>query len=184
MNIWWHMEKMKLIGNYKLKKLFTLVIATLLLTACGYKPSSQYCHAIIGQNVYTEVEVSLSDPENAVLVKDALKRALYTRLKSKSTRKRDAESSIYVAYDNIRFVPLQYNKNGFVVYYQAHITLGFTFIKGEKKEKRQIVGRFEFPIRPSAIISNDLRFKAIEQGSIKALDQFIAYLSAKGVLLE
>ena len=68
------------------------------------------------------------------------------------------------------------------MHYQAHITLGFTFIKGDVTEKRQIVGRYEFPIRPSAIISNDLRFKAIEQGSIKALDQFIAYLSAKGIL--
>ena len=162
--------------------LFTLTVASLLLTACGYKPSSHYSKQIIGENVYTEVEVSLSDPENAVLIKDALNKALYTRLKSKSSRKRDADSSIYVAYDNIRFVPLQYNKNGFVVHYQAYITLGFTFVKGDVNEKRQIIGRYEFPIRPSAIISNDLRFKAIEHGSIKALDQFIAYLSAKGLL--
>jgi len=154
----------------------------LLLTACGYKPSSHYSKQIIGENVYTEVEVSLSDPENAVLIKNALNKALYTRLKTKATRKRDADSSIYVAYDNIRFVPLQYNKNGYVVHYQARITLGFTFVKGEVTQKRQVIGRYEFPIRPSAIISNDLRFKAIEHGSIKALDQFIAYLSAKGLL--
>jgi len=158
------------------------MVATLLLTACGYKPSSHYTKKIVGERVYTEVEVSLSDPENAVLIKDALNKALYSRLKSKATRKSHADSSIYVAYDNIRFVPLQYNKNGYVVHYQAYITLGFTFKKKNITEKRQIVGRYDFPIRPSAIISNDLRFKAIEQGSIKALDQFIAYLSAKGVL--
>ena len=167
-----------------MKKLFTIFVALIFLAACGYKPSSHYTKQVIGEKVYTEVEVSLSDPENAVLVKDALNKALYTRLKTKAARKKDADSSIYVAYDNIRFVPLQYNKNGYVVYYQAHITLGFTFIKGEKKEKRQIVGRFEFPIRPSAIISNDLRLKAIEQGSIKALDKFIAYLSVKGLVSE
>jgi len=164
-----------------MKKTLILLIM-LLLTACGYKPSSHYSKQIIGENVYTEVEVSLSDPENAVLIKNALNKALYTRLKTKATRKRDADSSIYVAYDNIRFVPLQYNKNGYVVHYQARITLGFTFVKGEVTQKRQVIGRYEFPIRPSAIISNDLRFKAIEHGSIKALDQFIAYLSAKGLL--
>ena len=166
-----------------MKKLFSLIVAILLLTACGYKPSSQYTKPIIGEKVYTEVEVSLSDPENAVLIKDALNKALYTRLKSKATRKKHADSSMYVAYKNIRFIPIQYNKNGYVVHYQAHITLVFTFVKGKVTEQRQIIGRYEFPIRPSAIISNDLRFKAIEQGSIKALDQFIAYLSAKGVLL-
>jgi hypothetical protein len=165
-----------------MKKLITLVGLSLLFTACGYKPSSHYTKKIVGERVYTEVEVSLSDPENAVLIKDALNKALFSRLKSKATRKSRADSSIYVAYDNIRFVPLQYDKNGYVVHYQAYITLGFTFKKKDIIEKKQIVGRYDFPIRPSAIISNDLRFKAIEQGSIKALDQFIAYLSAKGVL--
>ena len=164
-----------------MKYLIFLTVITLLLTACGYKPSSQYATKVLGEKVYTEVEVSLSDPENAVLIKDALNRALYTRLKRIVTKREQADSQINIIYEKIRFVPLQYNKNGYVVYYQAHVLLSFSFQKGDKKETRQIVGRFEFPIRPSAIISNDLRLKAIEQGSLKALDQFISYIAAKGL---
>jgi len=164
------------------QRVYFLIVTLFLLTACGYKPSSQYCKRMISQKVYTEVEVSLSDPENAVLVKDALNRALYTRLKSQASRKEDAGSSIKVSYKSIRFVPLQYNRNGYVVYYQANITLKFVFEKGKKREERLLIGRYEFPIRPSAIISNDLRFQAIEQGSVKALDEFISYISAKGLL--
>lgn len=164
------------------QKAWLTIFTFLLLTACGYKPSSHYSKKIISQKVYTEVEVSLSDPENAVLVKDALNKALYTRLKSQATKKEDAGSSIKVSYKSIRFVPLQYNRRGYVVYYQANITLKFIFEKGKKREERSIVGRYEFPIRPSAIISNDLRFQAIEQGSVKALDEFISYISAKGLL--
>ena len=152
-----------------------------LLTACGYRPSSHYTKKMIGQKLYTEVEVSLSDPENAVLTKDALNRALYTRLKSHASSKKEADSSIKVRYKSINFIPLQYDHNGYVVHYQAHITLGFIFEKGKVRDERLIVGRYEFPIRPSAIISNDLRFKAIEQGAIKALDEFISYLSVKGL---
>ncbi|CAA6822737.1 MAG: Probable lipoprotein Cj1090c, partial [uncultured Sulfurovum sp.] len=96
----------------------------------------------------------------------------------------DADSSIYVYYKSIRFIPLQYDRNGYVVFYQAHITLDFMFKKDKVKEHRKIVGRFEFPIRPSAIISNDLRLKAIEQGSLKALDEFITYLSVRGLLVD
>ena len=162
-----------------------LIIITLLsITACGYKPSSQFAREVIGTQVYTEIEVSLSDPENAVLVKDAINKALYTRLKTKVTRREKAESHINVVYEGIKFLPLQYDKNGYVVYYQANITLGFSLEKGEKREKRKIVGRYEFPIRPSAIISNDLRLKAIEKGSLKALDQFIAYISVRGALTD
>jgi len=153
------------------------------LSACGYKPSSLYTKKMIGEKVYTEVEVSLSDPENAVLIKDALNRALYTHLKSHTSKKEEADSSIKVRYQSISFIPLQYDLQGYVVYYQAHIKLRFSFEKGKQKEERSIVGRYEFPIRASAIISNDLRFKAIEHGSMKALDEFISYLSAKGLLI-
>ncbi|NEW61568.1 hypothetical protein GSY74_09760 [Sulfurovum sp. bin170] len=170
-----------------MKKLLTIhsslfILLALMLTACGYKPSSHFTPKTIGEKVYTEVEVSLSDPENAVLVKDALNRALYSRLKSLATTKEEADSTIKVAYHSIKFTPLQYDKNGYVVYYQANIRLKFELIKGKSREERFIVGRYEFAIRPSAIISNDLRFQAIEKGSIRALDQFIAYISSKGAV--
>lgn len=163
-------------------KKIPILLIMLLLIACGYKPSSHFTAKSIGEKVYTEVEVSLSDPENAVLIKDALNRALYSRLKSLATKREEADSVIKVAYHSIGFTPLQYDKNGYVVHYQANIVLKFEMIKGEKKEERRIVGRYEFPVRPSAIISNDLRFKAIERGSINALDQFIAYVASKGLL--
>jgi len=163
-----------------MKKL--LIILTILLSGCGYRPSSHFTPKTIGQKVYTEVDISLSDPENAVLLKDALYKALYSRLKSKVTTKREADSMIKVTYQSLRFIPLQYDKNGYVVYYQAHISLRFQFIKGDKKEERVIIGRYEFPIRPSAIISTSLRFQAIEKGSLRALDEFIAYLESKGAL--
>jgi hypothetical protein len=165
-----------------MKKIIGILFVLFFWVGCGYKPSSTHTKKIIGERVYTEVEVSLSDPENAVLIKDALNKALYTRLQSKAIAKEDADSSIYMAYEKIRFIPLQYDKQGYVVHYQAMITLGFKFEKGKIKEHHKMVGYYEFPIRPSAIISNDLRLKAIEQGSIKALDQFIAYLSVKGLL--
>lgn len=165
-------------------KYYLIAITILFLTGCGYKPSAHGAKKMIGERVFTQVDVSLSDPENAVLTKDALNIALQTRLKRIVSRPNSADSSIYVRYKDIRFIPLQYDRNGYVVFYQAQIRLSFRFVKGDLKEQRDILGRFEFPIRPSAIISNDLRLKAIEQGSLKALDEFIAYLSVKGLLLD
>jgi hypothetical protein len=166
-----------------MKKYYLLLLALTVFTACGYKPSASYAKKLVGEKVYTQVDVSLSDPENAVLTKDALNMALQTRLKRKVSKAKNADSSIFVFYKDIRFIPLQYDRNGYVVFYQAHIALDFTFKKEKIVEHRRIVGRFEFPIRASAIISNDLRLKAIEKGSLKALDEFITYLAAKGLLL-
>ena len=167
-----------------MKKILTLIVAVMLLTACGYRPSSVMAKRVIGERIYTNVDVSLSDPENAVLTKDAINRALQTRLQTIVTNKEDAESMIGLVYERISFIPLQYDRNGYVVFYQVQMTLKFTFIKGKESEERRIIGRYEFPILPSAIISNNVRLKAIEQSSIKAIDQFIAYISAKGFLLD
>ncbi len=166
-----------------MKNFYLSLLIFIFFAACGYKPSAYYSGKIIGEKVYTEVDVSLFDPENAVLTKDALNMALQVRLKRKVAKEKDADSSIFVVYQNTRFVPLQYDKNGYVIFYQAHIGLEFSFKKGKKIEKKNIIGRFEFPIRPSAIISNNLRLKAIEKGSLKALDEFISYLAVKGFVL-
>ncbi len=163
-------------------KKILIIILLFGFIGCGYRPSATITPKTIGDKVYTEVDVSLSDPENAVLIKDALNSALLNRLKSNITTRDRADSTIKVLYNSIKFYPLQYNKNGYVVYYQADINLKFQFIKDNKIREKIITGRYSFPIRPSAIISTSLRFEAIKKGSIKALDQFIAYLSSLGAL--
>jgi len=118
------------------------------------------------------------------LTKDALNKALRTRLKTIVTRKEDADSMLSVKYESITFVPLQYDKNGYVVEYQVNLKLKFTFEKDGKVETKRTIGHYEFPILPSAIISYDVQLKAIERSSVKALDQFFAYIVAKGYFVE
>jgi len=170
--------------NFTLKSLIWVLLIGFTLTACGYKPSAQFAKKVIGEKVYTNVDVSLANPENAVLTKDGLNKALQTRLKTIVTSKEDADSMISVLYESIQFLPLQYDKNGYVVYYQVVMTLRFTFERGDEIESRRTIGRYEFSIFPTAIIAYDVQLRAIEQSSIKALDQFIAYIAAKGYYLD
>ncbi len=166
-----------------IQSLFILFII-FLVSGCGYRPSAHFAKKVLGERIYTKVDVSLATPENSVLTKDALNKALRTRLKTIVTRKEDADSMLSVAYENISFIPIQYDKNGYVVEYQVNMKLRFTFEKDGKVETKRITGRYEFPILPSAIISYDVQLKAIEQSSIKALDQFFAYLTAKGYFVD
>jgi len=161
-----------------------ILIFIVLFYGCGYRPSSSYTPKTLGDRVYIEVDVSLSDPENSVLIRDTITKAIYTRLKSITTTKRRAKSTIKVKYKDIRFIPLEYDRNGYVVHYQADVILDFLFQRENQKVKKSLIGRYDFPIRPSAIISTSLRFKAIEEGSKKALDEFIAYLGTLGLFHE
>ena len=163
--------------------LFLLVISAL-VGGCGYRPSSHFAKKVFGDSVYTKVDVSLATPENSVLTKDALNKALRTRLKTIVTRKEDADSMLLVRYESVTFIPLQYNRNGYVIEYQVNLKLNFTFEKNGKIETKRTIGRYEFPILPSAIIAYDVQLKAIERSSVKALDQFFAYITAKGYFVD
>ncbi len=161
----------------------TIIIYYILIftfIGCGYKPSANFTDKTLGKRVYTDIDVSLSDPQNSVLIKDAIYKALYNRLNTTLTDKKRANSIIKVKYKSIKFKPLQYDKHGYVIFYQADTTLDFTYIKGKEIVKKTITGRYSFPIRPSAIISTSLRFEAIKNGSNRAIEQFIAYLSGLG----
>ena len=173
------------IGSKKKMIQFLLsVFILVLVSGCGYRPSAHFAKKILGERVYTKVDVSLATPENSVLTKDALNKALRTRLKTIVTRKEDADSILSVMYEKMTFTPLQYDKNGYVVEYQVKMKLKFIFEKEGKVEIKRTIGHYEFPILPSAIIAYDVKLKAIEQSSVKALDQFFAYITAKGYFLD
>ena len=166
-----------------IRLLFSLTILTF-VSGCGYRPSAHFAKKVFGDRVYTKVDVSLATPENSVLTKDALNKALRTRLKTIVTNKEDADSVLSVMYEKIDFVPLQYDNNGYVVEYQVNLKLKFIFEKDGKVETKRTIGRYAFPILPSAIIAYDVQLKAIERSSVKALDQFFAYITAKGYFVK
>ena len=169
--------------NNMLKSLLLMLTLSMFL-ACGYRPSTQLAKKVLGEKVYTVVDVSLVTPENSVLTKDALNKALETRLKTIVTKKEEADSMISVMYESANFIPLQYDKNGYVIQYQVQTRLRFTFTKGDHSEMRSFTGYYEFSVLPTAIIAYNAVIKALEESSVKALDQFIAYIAAKGYFVD
>ncbi len=63
----------------------------LMLTACGYEPSSHVVKKTFDDNIYVEVKVDRAEPENAPFVKDEINRLVYTRFKGRVTSKEQQE---------------------------------------------------------------------------------------------
>ena len=160
-----------------------VVIALLLLTACGYKPSSHLIRNVFSDSVYVEVVIDRVEPENAPYVKDEMNRLVYTRFKGHIVPKDQAESQIRIDYKGSTFTPLTY-KGGYVVRYRANIRVKFDMVTKKGRLSKTIVSVFEADIEPSSITSSALRTEAIRKGLEKALNEFLAYASAKGMLIE
>ena len=158
-----------------------LILVAMLLTACGYKPSSHVIKNVFSDKVYVEVIVDRVEPENAAFVKDEMNRLIYTRFKGRVTSKEQAGSQIRISYAGSSFVPLAY-EDGYVTRYRAIIRVRFNMITKDGKLNKKISSIVEADIRASSLTSSALRTEAIRVGLAKALDEFLAYVSAKGML--
>ncbi len=164
-------------------KFWMTVSMVLLVSACGYKPSSHAIKNIFADTVYVEVLVDRAEPENAPFVKDEMNRLVYTRFKGRVVAKEQAQSQIRISYAGSTFTPLAY-EDGYVTRYRANIRVKFDMVTKEGKIKKNISSVVESDIQESSLISSTLRIEAIRKGLGKALDEFLAYVSAKGMLKE
>ncbi|WP_300364668.1 LPS assembly lipoprotein LptE [Hydrogenimonas sp.] len=169
--------------RYLLLSLFALHSSLFTLAGCGYKPTTAYTQKVLSGKIYTDVEVYLRDPENAVLVKDALNEAIVSRFGANIADKDDATTVLHVKFNNVDFTPIQYDTNGYAIYYRAKVSLEIRYDSPVDSGTETVSGFYDFPIQPRAIISDALRFQAIKKGSGKALDAFVSRITLRGVKL-
>lgn len=166
-----------------MSKVLGSIFLFLLVTGCGYLPASKEARKVVGEKLFVEVTVPLEDPENAVIIKDAMQKAVVTRFHSSLVSENEAKTTLMVVMTSIAFRPLQYNENGYIIVYRAGIRVGITRESEGKKKIYTSLGNYDFTIEPNAVITDTQRFEAISRASLKALDSFVAQVGAEGTRL-
>lgn len=163
---------------------YLLITAILLhvaiLSGCGYAPSSKFARHIVGDKVSTEVVVSQVDPQNSVLIKDAVDSAVIQSFQTSLTNREDAHTHLKISLTGVSYTPTQYDSNGYIVGYRAVISLGIASEHDGKTKQYNVTGNYDFSIEANAIISDQVRFDAIKGGASKAINSFVAQVSAQG----
>lgn len=148
-----------------------LFLLLLIWSGCGYKPTSLYTKEVLGDKIYTEVAISLEDPENTVLIKDAINEAVVSKFQAKLADIDQADSKLYISLSRVSFVPIQYDKNGYVIAYKTYVGLTTRYVdRKNKSHKIYTTGDYDFPIEANSLISDTKRFDAIKNAGEKALD--------------
>ena len=163
-----------------LLKSFFILFLILELSGCGYKPSSHYSRKVVGDKISTNVVISAQDPENTVLIKDAVDLAIIETFRASLVDKRLADTHLNFSISNPRYTPIQYNADGFVITYRATIILGIIRETKNVKKRYTAKGTYDFAIAPNAVITDQERFDAIKFSAQKAIASFIAQVSAEG----
>jgi len=150
------------------------------LSGCGYKPSSKYSRKIVGEKISTNVVISAQDPENTVLIKDAVDRAIVEVFRASLVDQKYATTHLSFSISEPRYTPIQYNADGFVIAYRATITLHIIRETKDVRKNYNAIGTYDFTIAPNAVITDQERFDAIKYSTQKAIASFIAQVSAEG----
>ncbi len=160
---------------------FLLWTALLFLMAgCGYSPASHYAKNVVGESVSTEVVISMEDPQNTVIIKDAVDTAIITKFRTALVSKSSSKTHLKFSIASVGFSPLRYDTNGYVITYRTTVSMVVERISETSKGHYAVSGVYDFNIEPNAIISDQARFEAIRQSSQKAIDAFIAQVAAQG----
>lgn len=167
------------------KYLLSLGVAFVLiagLSSCGYKPSSKFARNVMGEKISTSVYISLVDPENTVIIKDAVDAAVVSIFHASLVERRYSDTHLDIKMTPPSYVPIQYNSDGYVVAYRAKVIL--TIIRQTKDTKKSYTasGTYDFAIEPNTIITDQERFNAIKYSATKAINSFIAKVSAEETL--
>ena len=162
-----------------MKRWLGIVVSVLVLGGCGYKPSSHYIDNLFDDTIYVEVKVDRVEPENAPYLKDELNHLVYKHFKKRVTSKALASNYIKVKYDKTKFIPLAYDKNGYVSRYRVKTKVDFDMITQKGHIHKSITSSVQKDIYYNSVLTSKLRIEAIKEGFDKAIDEFLAYVSAK-----
>ena len=169
---------MKLFPHAKMFLLFIL-IATL-FSACGYQPSSKFSRNVVGEKISTSVVISAQDPENTVIIKDAVDSAIIEIFHASLRNRESSETHLDLSIGAPSYSPVQYDNNGFVIAYRMSLALTIKKYHEGLSKSYSTSGTYDFTVAPNAIVTDQERFDAIKQSAAKAIRSFIAQVSAEG----
>ncbi|MFP4332707.1 MAG: LPS assembly lipoprotein LptE [Campylobacterales bacterium] len=162
---------------------FLIPLLLLFFIGCGYKPSSEFTRASLGGSVYVQVEINAEEATTIPYIKDSMIEAVIRRFHSRVKSEDMADTVMFMRLSSVSFTPVSYDSNGFVVAYRANVDISIRYKKKNGAYKiYNAQGIHDFTIQPDSVISDTSREKAIKIGTDRAIDSFISYLSAKGIL--
>lgn len=165
------------------KQLFLYLFASLFIfaiTACGYKPSAQYARKAMGEKISTSVHISSRDPENSVLIKDAIDSAIVESFHASLSTQEHSDTHLLISLSDPAYTPIVYDANGFVIGYRMGVILTITRRHNGLSKIYKSHGNYEFSVAPNAVVTDQERYNAIKEAAKKAMRSFVSQVAAEG----
>lgn len=163
-----------------IKNASLLFLLLFLITGCGYAPSAKFARDNLGEKISTSVIISAEDPQNTVVIKDAVDRAVIEVFQASLVSRERSDTHLVLKMGKPAYAPIIYDENGFVVGYRMQVVLNIAKHNNGSSKDYTTRGFYDFSVAPNAIVTDQDRFEAIGFAAQKAIKSFVAQVSAEG----
>ncbi len=163
-----------------ISKFILSVMIVLGISACGYSPSAKNARTVMGDKISTNVIISLQDPQNTVIIKDALDKSIIEVFQASLVPKDRSDTHLTLSMGMPRYTPVVYDLNGFVTGYRMTVSLSIKSYHDGVSKNYTTRGNYDFTVAPNAIVTDQERLEAIGFATVKAIRAFVAQVSAEG----
>lgn len=163
-----------------IRTLLLLSLVFVVLGGCGYKPSAKFSREAMGEKISTSVIISSVDPQNTVLIKDAVDRAIIEVFQASLASRSESQTHLVLKMGKPSYSPIVYDENGFVTGYRMSISLNIIKHTSGASKSYNARGFHDFSVAPNAIVTDQDRFEAISFAAQRAIKSFVAQVSAEG----
>lgn len=150
------------------------------LSGCGYKSSAKFSREVMGEKISTSVIISAVDPQNTVVIKDAVDRAIIEVFQASLVSKSESQTHLVLKMGVPAYAPIVYDENGYVIGYRMSVTLNIIKHTNGASKSYNTRGFHDFSVAPNAIVTDQDRFEAISSAAQRAIKSFVAQVSAEG----
>lgn len=163
-----------------IKKTFLFLFALVAISGCGYSPNAKFSRDVMGEKVSTSVVVSAEDPQNTVVIKDAIDKAVIEVFQASLTTRDFSDSHLIISMQTPKYTPVVYDTNGYVTGYRMSVVLHIVRDSKGNSKSYKTKGFHDFSVAPNAIVTDQERFNAIDFAAQRAIRAFVAQVSAEG----
>jgi hypothetical protein len=129
----------------------------------------------MGETVFADVQISISDPAAGPILIDAVNEALVTKLNSRLASRESADTIIHIKNGRYNIYSLETDEKGFVATYRSRVSMNVT-VYGRIERSFSISGTHDFSTSDTSVLSDTERTNAVREASLRALDMLIANL--------
>jgi len=161
-------------------KAFLSLVLLLALSGCGYTPSSKFAREVMGEKISTSIRISAQDPENTVIIKDAVDEAIIEVFHASLRSRDESDTHLEISISDPTYSPIVFDKDGFIIGYKMSLSLSILRYHSGVSKHYLLNGTYDFSVSPNAVITDQERFEAIKYSAAKAINSFVAKVSAEG----